>query len=327
MIDFFDYENAVRTEKYFKNEEKEKLFQVMNKALSEIGSFPSDEEKFPTIFIFGLPRSGTTLLYQLLAQCLDVGYINNLIAKFWLAPVIGIELSKAVLGEPRHSSYSSNLGQTNEPHGPHEFAYFWRHWLKVFDLNDMLTFNEPNAAIDWEGLGRSVRCMQGAFAKGMLFKTMYAANYLTEFSETFSNPMFVYIEREPTDVALSILSARKAYYGDANTWWATYPPNYHELAKLPFPQQIAGQLAGLRKVYEESIRNIPQELVVRTNYANLCEYPEGLISSIQRRYQSVYGINVMSAVSAPNSFDVKSRSVLNADDVAVLEALKKTGIT
>ena len=170
----------------------------MNIALSEISRLPSDENKFPTIFIFGLPRSGTTLLYQLLAQCLDVGYVNNLIAKFWLAPVIGVELSKAVLGERRHSSYSSNLGQTTEAHGPHEFAYFWRHWLKVYGLDDVLTFNDPKSNIDWKGLVRTVRGMQSAFGKGMVFKTMYAANHLTRFSENFSQSIFIYIEESRT---------------------------------------------------------------------------------------------------------------------------------
>ena len=39
-------------------------------------------ELFPTLHVVGPPRSGTTLLMQLLAAHLEVGYINNLIAAF-----------------------------------------------------------------------------------------------------------------------------------------------------------------------------------------------------------------------------------------------------
>lgn len=321
MIDFFQAENSSRTDKYLKNERKEALFRDMNLALSQIDGSFSARDDLPTIFIFGLPRSGTTLLYQLLTQCLDIGYVNNLIAKFWLAPVIGIEMSKAVLGELRHSSYTSNLGQTNEPHGPHEFAYYWRHWLKVDSLDDMLVFNQPNTTIDWEGLGYSVRCMHGAFGNGIVFKTMYAANHMKKFYESFPKPLFIYVKREPSDVALSILSARKAYYGKANSWWATYPPNYREIAKLPFPQQIAGQVWGLQKAYDESIREVPEELVVSTSYVDLCKNPQKFVASIQQRYESLYGIDVPSAISAPDSFDIKNNTALNDDEVAVLDAL------
>ena len=31
----------------------------------------------PFVFVLGLPRSGTTLTSQLLAYCLDAGYVNN----------------------------------------------------------------------------------------------------------------------------------------------------------------------------------------------------------------------------------------------------------
>ena len=53
-------------------------------------------EHFPTLHVVGPPRSGTTLLMQLLAAHLEVGYINNLIASFWRVPLYGIRLSKKV---------------------------------------------------------------------------------------------------------------------------------------------------------------------------------------------------------------------------------------
>ena len=46
------------------------------------------EEKleYPPIFIIGAPRSGSTLLYQVLTDYFEVGYISNLHAHFFGSP-------------------------------------------------------------------------------------------------------------------------------------------------------------------------------------------------------------------------------------------------
>src|SRR5581483_9026315 len=51
-------------------------------------------EEFSNIFILGLPRSGTTLLSQIIFNNLDLACTNNLIARFWDAPLCGTHLSK-----------------------------------------------------------------------------------------------------------------------------------------------------------------------------------------------------------------------------------------
>src|SRR5688572_30011389 len=69
-----------------------------------IALMPLDEavadssSQLPVVYIVGAPRSGTTLVSQLLAKYLDVGYINNLIARFWMRPLAGIRLSEICLG-------------------------------------------------------------------------------------------------------------------------------------------------------------------------------------------------------------------------------------
>jgi hypothetical protein len=41
----------------------------------------------------GVPRSGTTLLYQLIARFLRVGFITNRMARYWMTPIAGAMLS------------------------------------------------------------------------------------------------------------------------------------------------------------------------------------------------------------------------------------------
>ena len=88
-------------EEYKKNQRFEDVLTSMNEQLS----VSQDEilldlqEKFATIHILGAPRSGTTLVSQLIPSELPIGYINNLIAAFWKAPIYGVELSKKLISE------------------------------------------------------------------------------------------------------------------------------------------------------------------------------------------------------------------------------------
>ena len=319
-------EDDWRTRPYKKNTQLEKCFAQMNFALVDLAEELEICSNYPTLFIFGLPRSGTTLSYQLIAQCLKLGYINNLIARFWLAPQYGIALSQEVLGPPREALFYSDLGQTNGPHGPHEFGYFWQHWLKISNVDDMLIFDNSNPEIDWLGLGRTVRGMQQMFGTGIVFKTMHAPNHIRAFAETFSLPLFIYVERDPIDVALSILAARKAIYGRSDIWWSKYSPDYYSLARQKSHHQIAGQVLSLGRIYEEMISLIPPELVVRLQYSRLCEAPRVVVDYIRARVEETYGSAIELRLTPPKRFQFRTRpDVLDDEQKAVVSAVR-TGV-
>jgi hypothetical protein len=327
MTDFVKRDNRQRQGKYRKNDQLEELLTEMNDVLAKGQDVEPSGTNYPTLFIFGLPRSGTTLTYQLLSQCLDLGYVNNLIARFWLAPLHGIALAQAVLGSEGETDFQSDYGKTSGASGPHEFAYFWQHWLKVGDIEDMLVFGDPRPDLDWVGMGKVVRCMQDAFGKGMVFKTGYAANHIKKFSETFSSPLFIYIERDPADVAASILQARKSYYGNANTWWATYSPNYHDLKHLSFDEQIAGQVLSLGKTYEDAINSVDPATVIRVTYPELCKSPKALLDEIQRRLEQNYHFSQDLKVDPPPSFSMRKHSdTLDNEQLAVIKTLQEMNV-
>ena len=91
-------------------------------------------ERFPTLHVVGPPRSGTTLLMQLLAAHLDVGYINNLIAAFWQAPLYGIRLAKQVCSELPETRFVSRYGRTEQVTDPQWQYRLASPSLSVLDL-------------------------------------------------------------------------------------------------------------------------------------------------------------------------------------------------
>ena len=89
----------------------------------------------PVFFIVGAPRAGTTLLLQTIINHFAIAYINNLVAKFWEAPVIGAAFSQSILGTGKPVAYESSGGFTEGILGPHEFGYFWKRFFHYGESN------------------------------------------------------------------------------------------------------------------------------------------------------------------------------------------------
>ena len=321
MSRFVDDENATRLPGYRKQADDETALLAANVALESLEPERSVGPPRPTLFVFGLPRSGTTLCAQLLAACLDIAYVSNLAARFWLAPDFGMRLSRLVLGDRRDASFASDYGKTEPPWGVHEFAYFWHRWLAIERIDDLLRFGRPNR-VDWLAAGTAVQRIVDAARTPVLFKTNFAAQFLADFAHWMPQPLFIHVERDPADVALSILAARRAYYGRDDAWWATHPPEYPTLAQRSVPEQIAGQVVGLRRAYAQALASVDERLCLRVAYAQLCTEPGGFLAAVQQRVQSLYDVSIPSLGAAP-ALEPRERARRQLDETqsAVLECL------
>jgi Sulfotransferase family len=303
------------------------LLRTMNEALTSVERYEQSGTKRPNLFIFGLPRSGTTLLYQLTACCFDIGYINNIAARFWRAPVIGVAFAQSLLHGRRDNSFVSDYGKSIELSGPHEFSYFWQRWLKITDIESACQFSAADDHIDWAGLADVLGCLQDHFGAGIVHKTNFVANFIRGFSANLPMPIFICIDRPCIDVAFSILKARVRYYGDHNAWWATYPPSYGKIKDLPFAQQIARQVVDLRNVYEQCMALVDRDLVLRFSYSELCDNPGAVLADIQRRVADRHGVEIPILEGVPTHFKQQRQAFSGSlEEEAVLAALKALGV-
>ena len=117
-IPFKYRENSFRQGGYQRDDKAEHFLDRLNLNLTSIEPLKDElpDRTWPLVFVLGLPRSGTTLLTQLLGHSLDVAVVNNLVARFWLAPVTGMRLSRIILGDEVHTNFLSDYGKTPHPH-------------------------------------------------------------------------------------------------------------------------------------------------------------------------------------------------------------------
>lgn len=193
----------------------EKFLQDLNKQLCAYDVMlrgDSTTFKHPVYFVIGAPKSGTTLLTQVLAQCMDLRYICNLAARFWRAPLVGVKLAHATLGEYRIPSFESRNGQTVEPDNVHEFGRFWQEQFLYWRQCHVGSVDERLTA-------RVLSALQLELGGPMVMKGIYPAHVPDAMQRILGdNLVWVWVDRDPVDACMSILDAQRAQ-GDAPFGW------------------------------------------------------------------------------------------------------------
>ena len=86
----------------------------------------------PHIFVCGPARSGTTLLYQVLADNLEVAYTRNLALLFPRSTHMMTKLSSLFSTKPGYTKtgYQNYYGKTHGFSAPSEANFLWNQWVE-----------------------------------------------------------------------------------------------------------------------------------------------------------------------------------------------------
>jgi LPS sulfotransferase NodH len=293
---------------YVKDPGGEEFLERLNEYLRprELELYRDLDIEHPFVFVVGLPRSGTTLLSQVLAYCLDAGYVDNFAARFWLAPVHGIRLARLIAGDAEPVSFESDYARTRSLHDIHEFGYFWRFWLKKETFEDVVHARERESEIDWPGLRLTLANVQHELGNAFVAKNMLGAYHMPKLRDVLRQVVYVYVERDPLDVCVSILDARRKYYDDPATWWSYVPVEYPLLKDRDPWEQVAGQAHYLARFYERAFAEVGQDSVVRVTYERLCRDPASVLAAVQERAEDAYGYRIGERQPPPAEFPLRT---------------------
>ncbi|MGH8643132.1 MAG: sulfotransferase [Gammaproteobacteria bacterium] len=311
-------EGLERLPPFSKDVDDEAFLHALNKALASVPlpplAYQADPWALPIIYIVGAPRSGTTLLSQLLSRCLEVGYINNVIARFWMRPRIGIRLSRILLGPDGREKIAlqSVHGTTKELAGPHEFGYFWRHWLRLDESPTHRLSPQALARIDGDGLREILeREILAGFGTPVVLKNVICGLQAAFLSGIHRSSLFVHIRREPYAAAASVLECRRERYGNYSAWWSLKPSTYPEISALANPAvQVAAQIL-------DSVGELEQELArpgvnsLTLPYEQLCADPGKALVQVRRACEEM-GYAVAQCGEPPRNLVVAPRHHLPA---------------
>jgi hypothetical protein len=294
-------------ERYLKDPLHEETLKIMNDCLADratkgLGSLHNKERAI--IILVGAPRAGTTLIYQYVSSYFDLFYPNNLIAKFFKAPLFGLELSKSLLKNTFKSSFRSNYGQTDQIEEPHEFGYFWNHFLKYEDLRGKHKDHENN--IDWKNLVNILNELGQRSAKSSVYKGYLLSFHARRFYEEFDKVIFIHVKRSLDANITSLLKYRTTVMGDINSDVSIQPRK--ELPKVLTPFSSArDQILQLNKEYSEELSPLPSLNRIEINYEDFCDNPIALMNEIEDRLHEMNVEVIRTNIELPRGFTPQRR--------------------
>ena len=274
-----------------------------NKEFEEIGNRP--------IFIVGSPRSGSTILYQLLTHCIDYLYIDNLACPFHRNMPFGIWLSRRVFGSRNHNSFESRYGNTPTLHSPSECQSFWYRWFpKDRDFVDHGDVSERKL----HDLRKVIRSIMDKHKRDFVFKNLSCGQRIRVIREAFPNAIFISIKRDPVYTAQSLLLARRKLGLPDDVWWSVKPHNYLELQKLPIKNKLINQIYYCEKQIKDDLKELANKNKIEINYV---DYGVELNQLLQ-----FLGYGQINSIDT-SRYEFKNRKILDGREFKELENIAK----
>ncbi len=244
---------------------------------SILSTGPLELRSRPPTFIIGPPRCGSTLAVQILTEALDVGYISNAHAPWFGCPAVA-ECFLRWTRVRTPSDFSSELGVTKGAHGPAECGEWWYRFFPrspaYVDRRDV----DPASGLAFR---RSIVALTRARARPLIFKNLYASLRIHPIVAAVPEAVFVIIRRDESDIADSLLRARRKVHGREDLWFSVEPPNIDELRHLPPDMQVLEQVRSIYALIERDLCDaaVPTQQIVELRYADFVSHPEVVVES------------------------------------------------
>jgi hypothetical protein len=247
---------------------------------SSIDNYGKHAPSHQPLFIIGAPRTGSTILYQLITNLFDLLYIDNLVDIFHRNFYFGFWLSIRVFRDSPHNCYTSQLGNTKECglHAPSECGGFWYRWLpKNKHHIDKGELEDSKV----KEIRKNIYSVINRWNKPLVIKNLNSGQRLGLLADVCPDAHILFIKRDPLFTAQSILFAKKKLGLNPYDWWSVKPPNFEHLERLPFHEQIIKQIYYCEKTIVTNLEkyNFKNRLIIR--YEDLFEDYAGMKNLIK----------------------------------------------
>ena len=232
--------------------------------------------RFPLLFICGAPRTGTTLVQQVLIDQLPVAFINNLTAVFPRAPLTVNRILRPaapIPGVAYHSYYGKTVGFS----GPNDGLHLWDRWLGA-DRTKIRTALGP---VEQRDMRRFFGAMEQLFGKPIVVKNNNLNAYASLVAEVFDRAFFICMTREPLFLAQSLLRARQDIHGRNDIPYGLAAGSRADPADVV--EDVCRQVLYHQQIAQEQQKHIGAERFWIIQYETFCQNPSVLVDAVAVR--------------------------------------------
>ena len=261
------------------------------------------------VFVLGLPRSGTTLAYELIVQAFDVAYLTRAYAYSFGLPSITTRLVHRASGTPA-PRYTSDYGRIPGWRSPAENHVLWERWMHSSpELGHYLPPGISDA-IKLDAARRAVASITAIARRPFVFKDVYLTLSPRALLEFFPDAQIVVVERDFDAVCASVLQARmkRQHRG----WWSIRPPFYTEMVEKDAVEKTAFQCSRARQLMARELSGIPESKCLRISYGEICNDPRESLRRIEN--WTMPSLRRTAGAQIPPSFERRESKRIPAGD-------------
>jgi hypothetical protein len=283
----------------------------------------------PTFFI-GAPRSGSTLLYQLVAYTLSMSYFTNLTGRLCVQgspaiPVFTARLAKTLGLVERHSeTFESYYGYGKGWGGPHT-GKIWDQWFP-----DGYIGSGELCARYQQAVYQAVAATERIFDRPFVSKGQKHSVRIQALVDIFPNALFIQLMRDPLAMAQSIFIARTRDFpylprkpeDPRRAWFSVKPKEYDRIKDKGLMEQACEQVYFTEQDIAADRAVVGEDRFHFVHYRDLCQDPRREVGKIAE-FLTNHGAPTQVIRSIPVSFKFSSgRKIDEATYLAMADYLE-----
>jgi hypothetical protein len=259
------------------------------------------ELEYAPVFIVGPPRTGSTLLYQLLARRYRFCYFSNLLNRFPATPLALAKLTKVFGGFDAADDFHSRYGDTFGWCAPNQGRDCWTGWLP----------ESPNA-VDPDAVAKETKeqiratvcAMQRICGRPFVNKWPPNSVRVRLLDDIFPHALFVRISRATEPTVLSILRGREELCRRGSGWFSVKPPGYRRIMQERGPEeQAAWQIESIERAIDADRDVVGAHRFFHVRYEELTSRPRQALEAIAAFYEESTGIALEKGSEVPDEFE------------------------
>jgi hypothetical protein len=262
------------------------------------------------IVLMALPRSGSTLTYQLLVHGFRLSYLSNFANMLFQLPLVGGFFSSIICRRYK-SDFTSTYGFVGGGCGPAEGLQFWSYWLGYgLDERLLTVMDEPLRERRLRYLRRVLSLLshtQSPYISGFLGHSLEPQRVIIE----FPHAIMVRLHRDPLSNALSLLNSRRVSGG---AWFSLFPHECESVIGKGEHAEVAAQVYWLNRRLDDELKG---ESVFHLDYEQLCQNPAAQLKHLSD-FCNRRGMSVSLRGRVPDEFEYKMSDMQQNSDVIKL---------
>lgn len=228
---------------------------------------PDDPQGAPVIFILASPRTGSTLMYQVLVECFETVYFSNFVANYFHeTPAVGVALD-LTLNPGASVGFSSEYGKTKGDFGPSEASLVFRNWFGGAHPSQTRSAEILHGMKNH--MAQSLLAITRMAQKPLVAKNAWNCFRIKALCEALPSARFIWLRRDIGQAAISDLNARY-HWGGPTIWNSATTADCERIKILPYWEQVVEQQHSYNSSMQRDFETHAQGRYLEIWYEDLC---------------------------------------------------------